>query len=113
LREGGVEGWWVDFNEVADKPHAVCVPFPSQGHTTPMLKLSKLLHFKGFQITFVNTEYSHKRLLKSRGSDSLDGLPDFQFESIPDGLLQTEDSDATRDIPSACESIPQFTSLAQ
>ena len=26
------------------KPHAVCVPFPAQGHITPMLKLAKLLH---------------------------------------------------------------------
>ncbi|KAL9380618.1 hypothetical protein Peur_026275 [Populus x canadensis] len=64
--------------DLADKPHAVCIPFPAQGHINPMLKLAKLLHFKGFHITFVNTEYNHRRLLKSRGSSSLDdGLPDF------------------------------------
>ncbi|KAK2635045.1 hypothetical protein Ddye_029837 [Dipteronia dyeriana] len=85
------------------KPHAVCIPYPAQGHINPMLKVAKLLHSKGFHITFVHTEYNHKRLLKSRGPNSLDGLPDFAFETIPDGLPLT-DADATQDIPSLCES---------
>ncbi|KAG6652028.1 hypothetical protein CIPAW_06G154800 [Carya illinoinensis] len=51
-----------------------------------MLKLAKLLHHKGFLITFVNTEYNHKRLLRSRGPNALDGFPGFRFETIPDGL---------------------------
>ncbi|GFZ01197.1 UDP-glucosyl transferase 85A2 [Actinidia rufa] len=71
---------------VADKPHAVCIPYPAQGHINPVLKLAKLLHSKGFHITFVNTEYNHKRLLRSRGPAALAGLPDFRFDSIPDGL---------------------------
>ncbi|KAJ4827457.1 hypothetical protein Tsubulata_932976 [Turnera subulata] len=86
-----------------NKPHAVCIPYPAQGHITPMLKVAKLLHHKGFHITFVNTEYNHKRLLKSRGPNSLDGLPDFRFETIPDGLPPV-DADATQDIPSLCDS---------
>ncbi|GLT93791.1 hypothetical protein SLE2022_115650 [Rubroshorea leprosula] len=69
-----------------EKPHAVCIPYPAQGHINPMLKLAKLLHHRGFHITFVNTELNHKRLLKSRGSDSLNGLPLFRFDTIPDGL---------------------------
>ncbi|KAJ7968232.1 Glycosyltransferase [Quillaja saponaria] len=85
------------------KPHAVLIPYPAQGHINPMLKLAKLLHFKGFYITFVNTEFNHKRLLKSRGFNSLDGLPDFQFQTIPDGLPPTY-VDATQDIPSLCYS---------
>ncbi|KAJ4845657.1 hypothetical protein Tsubulata_049279, partial [Turnera subulata] len=60
--------------------------YPAQGHINPMLKFAKLLHHKGFHITFVITEYNHKHLLKSRGPNSLDGLPDFRFETIPDGL---------------------------
>ncbi|KAL9404445.1 hypothetical protein Peur_001417 [Populus x canadensis] len=95
----------------ADKPHAVCVPFPAQGHINPMLKLAKLLHFKGFHVTFVNTEYNHKRLLKSRGTNSLDGFPDFQFETIPDGLPSSDIADATQDIPSLCKYTSQ-TALA-
>ncbi|XP_043687285.1 7-deoxyloganetin glucosyltransferase-like isoform X2 [Telopea speciosissima] len=85
------------------KPHVVCVPFPAQGHINPMLKVAKLLHHRGFHITFVNTEFNHKRLLKSRGPDSLKGLPDFQFETIPDGL-PPPDIDATQDIPALCQS---------
>lgn len=85
------------------QPHAVCVPYPAQGHINPMLKLAKLLHHRGFYITFVNTEYNHKRLLKSRGPNSLDGLPDFRFETIPDGLPPT-DADSTQDIPALCDS---------
>ncbi|KAI5442827.1 hypothetical protein KIW84_011737 [Lathyrus oleraceus] len=73
------------------KPHAVLIPAPGQGHINPLLKLAKLLHLKGFHITFVNTEYNHKRLLKSRGSNSFDGFTDFCFETIPDGLTPLED----------------------
>lgn len=68
-----------------------------------MLKLAKILHYKGFHITFVNTEFNHKRILKSRGPNSLDGLPSFQFETIPDGLPES-DVEATQDIPSLCDS---------
>ncbi|KAJ9705800.1 hypothetical protein PVL29_003755 [Vitis rotundifolia] len=87
----------------SDKPHVVLIPFPAQGHVNPMLKLAKLLHNKGFFVTFVNTEYNHKRLLRSRGPNSLDGLSDFRFETIPDGLPPS-DADATQDIPSLCDS---------
>ncbi|KAI9081237.1 hypothetical protein K1719_036809 [Acacia pycnantha] len=92
----------------SEKPHAVCIPYPAQGHINPMLKLAKLLHFHGgFHITFVNTEFNHRRLLKSRGSDSLNGLSSFRFETIPDGFPNSSDAtitDATQDIPSLCES---------
>ncbi|CAI0380071.1 unnamed protein product [Linum tenue] len=60
-----------------------------------MMKLAKLLHVKGFHITFVNNDYNHRRLLKSRGAASLDGLPDFHFRSIPDGLPMTDDDQST------------------
>ncbi|KAJ0085673.1 hypothetical protein Patl1_08550 [Pistacia atlantica] len=98
-----------------EKPHAVCIPYPAQGHINPMLKLAKILHHKGFHLTFVNTEFNHQRLLKSRGPDSLTGLPSFRFETIPDGLPPT-DVDATQDIPSLCNStskycLPHFKNL--
>ncbi|WCJ44439.1 UDP-Glycosyltransferase superfamily protein [Euphorbia peplus] len=88
----------------SSSPHVVCVPFPAQGHINPMLQLSKLLHQKGFHITFVNTEYNHKRLLKSRGSEFMDSRPTFHFETIPDGLPPTETADSTQDVPSLCTS---------
>ncbi|KAI3835909.1 hypothetical protein MKW92_025545 [Papaver armeniacum] len=86
------------------KPHVVCIPYPAQGHVSPMLKLAKLLHQKGFYITFVNTEYNHQRLLNSRGPDALNGLSDFKFETIPDGLPATDNINATQDIPALCDS---------
>ncbi|XP_048328051.2 7-deoxyloganetin glucosyltransferase [Ziziphus jujuba] len=91
--------------EVANhKPHALCIPYPVQSHIKAMLKLAKLLHHKGFHITFVNTEFNHNRFLKSLGPNSLDGLPDFKFETISDGL-PLSDADTTQDIPSLCDSI--------
>ncbi|KAK2972533.1 hypothetical protein RJ640_006599, partial [Escallonia rubra] len=70
-----------------------------------MFKLAKLLHSKGFHITFVNTEFSHQRLLKSRGQNSLNGLSSFRFEMIPDGIPPSEsDTDAMPDALTICDS---------
>ncbi|CAJ2649078.1 unnamed protein product [Trifolium pratense] len=85
------------------KPHALLIPFPTQGHINPFLKLAKILHNKGFYITFVNTEFNHKRLLKSIGPNIVNGLSDFNFETIPDGL-PTTNMDATQNIPDLCDS---------
>ena len=96
----------MDSISIGVKPHVVCVPIPLQGHINPMLQLAKLLHHKGFHVTFVNTEYNHKRLLRSRGPNSLDGLPGFHFETIPDGLPPS-DADVSQDVPSLAESLPK------
>lgn len=88
----------------AEKPHAVCVAAPFQSHIKAMLKFSKLLHHKGFYITFVNTEFNHQRFLKSGALNSLDALPDFQFAAIPDGL-PPQDPDSSQDLASLCTSI--------
>ncbi|KAL8476204.1 hypothetical protein ACS0TY_028749 [Phlomoides rotata] len=85
------------------KPHAVLVPYPAQGHVTPMMRLGKLLHSRGFHVTFVNTEFNHRRLIRSKGPESVSGLPDFRFETIPDGMPQSDyDQDATQDVPMLC-----------
>ncbi|KAJ4828660.1 hypothetical protein Tsubulata_019531 [Turnera subulata] len=86
-----------------DKPHAVLVPFPAQGHVNPFMQLGKLLQSRGFHITFVNTEHNHRRLIRSKGEDFVKGEPDFRFEAIPDGLPPT-DKDATQHVPSLCHS---------
>ncbi|KAL6905415.1 hypothetical protein ACP4OV_003016 [Aristida adscensionis] len=82
-----------------EKPHAVCLPYPVQGDITPTLQLAKLLHARGFHVTFVNTEYNHRRLLRARGPRALDGAPGFAFASIPDGLGDGDEvGDVTQDI---------------
>ncbi|CAD6249429.1 unnamed protein product [Miscanthus lutarioriparius] len=75
------------------RAHAVLIPYPAQGHVRPLLQLAKVLHSRGFFVTYVNTEYSHRRLLRSRGAGSLDGLDDFRFETIPDGLPPSGNDD--------------------
>ncbi|KAI3947791.1 hypothetical protein MKX01_034456 [Papaver californicum] len=81
------------------KRHAVFISFPAQGHVSPMMILAKLLHHRGFHITFVNTEFNHQR------------LPDFRFETIPDGLPLPTDLNATQDIPSLFHSIRNYMLL--
>ncbi|KAF5180678.1 Udp-glycosyltransferase 85a2, partial [Thalictrum thalictroides] len=88
----------------AIKPHAIFIPCPAQGHITPVMQLAKLFQSTGFHITFVNTEFNHRRLLRSQGLDSLEGVDDFRFETIPDGLPPS-DKDATQDVPALCDSI--------
>ncbi|KAM7500064.1 hypothetical protein LguiA_024478 [Lonicera macranthoides] len=68
--------------EATSKPHAVFVPFPISTHINPALKLAKLIHQKGFHITFVTPEYNHNTILSSLGPHALDGLPDFHFETL-------------------------------
>ncbi|KAL9391305.1 hypothetical protein Peur_015225 [Populus x canadensis] len=88
-----------------NRPHAVVIPIPFQSHIKAMLKLAKLLHHKGFYITFVNTEFNHNLFLRSRGPRSLDGLPDFRFETIPDGLPPSDAEAMTQDEASLFNSI--------
>ncbi|KAJ0817132.1 putative UDP-glucuronosyl/UDP-glucosyltransferase, UDP-glycosyltransferase family [Helianthus annuus] len=82
------------------KPHVIVIPFPDQSHIKAMLKLAELLHHKGLQITFVNTEFVHERLLESGGPHSLDGSPGFRFETIPDGVPRSPEArgDTIRDL---------------
>ena len=95
----------------AEKAHAVCIPFPLQSHIKAMLKFAKLLHHKGFHITFVNTEFNHQRFLKSKGPNFLDGLPDFQFKTIPDSIPPSN-SNATQDVNALSKSISKNCLLA-
>ncbi|XP_047064479.1 7-deoxyloganetin glucosyltransferase-like [Lolium rigidum] len=101
--------------EASKKPHVVCMPAAAQGHITPMLKLAKILHTRGFHVTFVNTEFNQRRLLETRGPAALDGLPDFRFAAMWDGL-STPDADAHQNLPELCYAVmntclPQFMAL--
>ncbi|KAL3538663.1 hypothetical protein ACH5RR_002029 [Cinchona calisaya] len=90
------------------KPHAaVCIPLPAQGHINPMLKLAKLLHFSGFYITFVHTEFNYSILLKSKNSSSSSQnfADDFLFETIADGLPPSNQR-GILDLPDLCVAIP-------
>lgn len=63
------------------------LPLPGQGHINPMLQVAKLLHSRGFYVTFVHTRSSHRSILRSGGPDALAvGLEGFVYEVIPDGV---------------------------
>jgi hypothetical protein len=77
--------------------HAVIVPFPAQSHVNALMNLAQLLAMRGFFITFVNTQWIHKRMVSARNTTSLvsRGDPDHElkqqgwkirFLSVPDGL---------------------------
>ncbi|KAF7123726.1 hypothetical protein RHSIM_Rhsim12G0005300 [Rhododendron simsii] len=106
---GGISDMEVVLNN-GDKPHVVCIPLPAQSHMKAMLKLAKLLHRKGFHITFVNTEYNHQRLLRVRGPNALDGLPRFRFETISDGLPLSDNTKPSQ-YPVSKNMIPPLLNL--
>lgn len=52
------------------------------------------------------TEYTHKRIIKSRGANSLDGILNFQVQTISDVTpLASDVVDAPQDLPSLCIAI--------
>ena len=44
--------------------HLLIFPFPAQGHINSMLMLAELLAFSGLNVTFLNSEYNHERLVR-------------------------------------------------
>eukprot|EP00253_Pinus_taeda_P029764 PITA_29764 len=76
--------------------HAVIVPFPAQGHINVFMNLAQLLIIRGVFVTFVNTEWTHKRMMEASKDDNSLVSRDhpeleqrgrrLQFLSIPDGL---------------------------
>lgn len=88
------------------KPHVACIPYPGQGHINPMMQLAKLLHSRGFFITFVNTDSTHKRLLRSRGLESLECLDGFPFETISANKPPSV-GDVMHDAQAYCKSVQE------
>eukprot|EP00253_Pinus_taeda_P034252 PITA_34252 len=76
--------------------HAVIVPVPAQGHVNALMNLAQLLVIRGCSVTFVNTDWTHKRVAEASKDDkSLVSRDDPEWEqhgqkirflSISDGL---------------------------
>ena len=71
-------------------PHILAIPYPAQGHVTPLMELSHNLVKHGFKITFVNTDFNHKRVKDAFGN-KVDGEGPIHLVSIPDGMGVGED----------------------
>ncbi|KAF5183525.1 Udp-glycosyltransferase 83a1 [Thalictrum thalictroides] len=72
------------------RPHLLVIPYPAQGHVMPLMELSHNLVDRGFKITFVNTEVTHKRVVAS-SSNMADYEEFIHLVSIPDGMQAGED----------------------
>ncbi|KAB2033911.1 hypothetical protein ES319_D04G048400v1 [Gossypium barbadense] len=71
-------------------PHILAIPYPAQGHVIPLMELSHNLVSHGFKITFVNTDFNHKRVKDAFGN-KVDGEGSIRLVSIPDGMEPDED----------------------
>ena len=68
------------------------LPFPAQGHVKPLMIFSQKLSQNGFKITFVNTDFIHKKVLDAMSGDDQTGSKNnVDLVSIPDGLGPEED----------------------
>uniref|UniRef100_A0ACD5WAI0 Uncharacterized protein n=1 Tax=Avena sativa TaxID=4498 RepID=A0ACD5WAI0_AVESA len=85
----------------AAAPHVMVLPFPAQGHVTPLMELSHRLVDHGFQVTFVCTGLTHALLLDTMhsGEAPAEGI---RLASIPDGMA---DGDDRRDLCKLLEAI--------
>ncbi|KAL3726646.1 hypothetical protein ACJRO7_031541 [Eucalyptus globulus] len=73
---------------MAKLKHVLCIPFPAQGHVTPLLKLSHCVA-NAIKVTVVNTESVHAQVMAANQPD--DGSNRINFVAFPDGLETDEE----------------------
>ncbi|KAJ3677040.1 hypothetical protein LUZ60_002764 [Juncus effusus] len=78
---------------MANTPHVLIFPYPSQGPLNCMMKLAELLAINGLHVTLLNTSDTHHRLILSAAS--LPKNPLLRFKFIPDGLPDDQPRDAS------------------
>eukprot|EP00253_Pinus_taeda_P019293 PITA_19293 len=76
--------------------HAIVIPYPTQGHITPMMQFAKRLGFKGVTVTFVTTHQRHQHITKAHTQSAEQDDPveqearnlglDIRSAQISDGL---------------------------
>ncbi|KAH6777615.1 hypothetical protein C2S51_008927 [Perilla frutescens var. frutescens] len=68
-------------------PHVLIFPIPVQGHLNCMLNLAHLFCLADFHVTFIISEFSHRRLRHyTTVPATFSRYPGFQFRTLPDGL---------------------------
>ncbi|KAJ6700264.1 UDP-GLYCOSYLTRANSFERASE 82A1 [Salix purpurea] len=70
------------------KPKIILVPYPAQGHVTPILNLASTFLSHGFEPVMVTPEFIHRRFISN-----IDSKSDISCISIPDGLEMDKPSD--------------------
>ncbi|XVF14383.1 hypothetical protein REPUB_Repub09cG0054200 [Reevesia pubescens] len=67
-------------------PHILVIPYPAQGHVIPLMEFSQNLAKHGFKVSFVNTEFNHKRVIDAFAKKVDVDQELVQLVSIPDGM---------------------------
>ncbi|CAJ1947100.1 unnamed protein product [Sphenostylis stenocarpa] len=84
-------------------PNLLILPFPVQGHVNPMMNLSQKMVEHGCKITFVNSDFTQKKVMSSvTKQESLEESPTIKLVSIPDGLGPDDDR---RDLGKLCDTV--------
>lgn len=75
------------------KPHAIFIPYPLQGHVIPSVHLATDLATRGFTVTFINTHAIHHQTSNAHsaaGDDLFSGVRksglDIRYRTVSDGL---------------------------
>ncbi|VAH01132.1 unnamed protein product [Triticum turgidum subsp. durum] len=76
---------------MACPPHAIVIPYPAQGHVIPLMEVAHALADRGFNVTFVNTEFNHARVVASMSNGAGSGLGRIRLVAVPDGMAPGED----------------------
>ncbi|KAL4361182.1 hypothetical protein GQ457_04G033150 [Hibiscus cannabinus] len=93
--------------EEMGKSHVLVVPYPAQGHVIPFMELSRHLAKQGIKISFLNTEFNHKRVIHAFGKN-VDDSGSFHLVSVPDGLEDGEDrNQIVKLTESLCQVMPR------
>ncbi|XP_073038622.1 UDP-glycosyltransferase 83A1-like [Primulina eburnea] len=82
------------------KPHVLMIPFPARGHVIPLWELATVLARHGIQITFVNIDIIHARIVDTSS-------PRIRLVSIPDGLQSHDRLVPGRSLEVWYDSMPQ------
>ncbi|KAI3777002.1 hypothetical protein L1987_46795 [Smallanthus sonchifolius] len=71
--------------------HVLAIPYPAQGYVTPLMEASRCFTNNGLNVTFVNTDFTHKRVMSA--CSQMDGPSDhlMRIVSIPDGMEPCDD----------------------
>ncbi|KAI3461396.1 hypothetical protein Pfo_018059 [Paulownia fortunei] len=80
--------------DAGQKPHAIIVSYPLQGHVNPSVHLAINLASRGFTITFINTHSVHHQITSTAGDggegDIFAGVRqsglDIRYATVSDGL---------------------------